>query len=161
MFGLTQIWHFPWQGTGRGFHVSFDLLHGSYIATQWDFIYHLVKCTYPSTVPRHPDECLANSDFGDKISKFVSRCSQGLKVFMKNITKSWKYPFESIKSLQCYELTSTCSGCSHFLLMLGSSLLYTWSVHCKCALMQKQQQIFNYLHFQDTIYLNTQSPIIT
>ena len=39
------------------------------------------------------------------------------------------------------------------LYILDSSLTYAacpWSVHCKCSLMQSQQQIFNYLHIPDT-----------
>ena len=61
----------------------------------------------------------------------------------------YTYP-ESISSgLQCYELTK---GCRPLPLMLASPLttaVYPSSGHCKCAPMQKQQWILNYVHFQD------------
>ena len=31
--------------------------------------------------------------------------------------------------------------------------VYPWSGHCEWALMQKERQIFNYLHFRDTKFL--------
>ena len=34
---------------------------------------------------------------------------------------------------------------------LSAILTYAGSVHCKCAMMQRQRQIFNYLHFLDTV----------
>ena len=57
------------------------------------------------------------------------------------------YLFECTKSVLCYELTSRCSP---FPLILASSLtyvVYSWYMHCKCALMQKQQQILTIFTF--------------
>ena len=57
--------------------------------------------------------------------------------------------FECIKSLKCYEMTRRCSHlplCACFNIDL---CCVPWSVQCKCALMQKQRQIINYLQFRD------------
>ena len=55
-------------------------------------------------------------------------------------TISRKYLFECTKSLQCYQLTWRCSPDPLLLASQISYAVHPWSVHCKCALMQKQRQ---------------------
>ena len=62
---------------------------------------------------------------------------------------------EHINSLQCYELTRSCS---HLLFTYISPLIYAvhpWSVHCECATKHNRWQIYNYLHIWDTVSTGT------
>ena len=53
--------------------------------------------------------------------------------------------------LQFDELTRRYSPLPLMLTSPLSYAVYPWSVHCKRTLMQKQQWIYNYLHFRYTI----------
>ena len=68
---------------------------------------------------------------------------------------SRKYLFEYIKSCNAMNWL----GWAALHLILTSPLV--WSVHCKYALMHKQQWIFNYLYFWDMSYFDVWKPTIT
>ena len=91
---------------------------------------------------------MASSRFLFLVGKNVYLKISNLQISHRDISQ--KYLFEHIKILQCYALTRRLN---HLALMLASPLTYAvyhWPVYCKCAMVQKQCQIFNYLHFKDT-----------
>ena len=66
----------------------------------------------------------------------------------------WRIHIPTIVSLSTLKACNTVNwpgGAAISLYMLDSPLTYA-VYHCECALMQKQRQIFNYLHFRDTIW---------
>ena len=75
---------FPLERNWKGIQSSSFFCLASWILFYYPVIFTIEWNAFPSTVPRHPDESLANSDFGDKISKFVSHCRRW--VFMERIS---------------------------------------------------------------------------
>ena len=71
-----------------------------------------------------------------------------------NLLEIFRYIYpEMALQLKCNESTKRCS---HLTFKLASPLtyaMYPWYGHCEWALMQKERQIFNYLHFRDTKFL--------